>query len=133
MKGTRAIIIFTVSVCVLVGRVSADFLQESITVSAVVPYNMSTGYTTEQPSPYIPLTTGVPLTVIAGTDTVILKGVAYPDSIITLLKNGVVSDSFPANLRIVASHNARAPVNTFLSGFGQLLQWRHFSHCFLCV
>lgn len=40
---------------------------------------------------------GVPMSTQAGTDVVVFKGLAYPGSIVTLLKNGVILNELPAS------------------------------------
>lgn len=87
----------------LVAGFSAVYAQlvstsESVTITAIVP------------TPSLPPTNppssgggggggggGVPLNNANGSDTAVFKGLAYPGSIVTLLKNGVVAAEVPAS------------------------------------
>ncbi len=40
---------------------------------------------------------GVPLSAASGSDTAVFKGLAYPGSVITLIKNGVIAAEVPAS------------------------------------
>lgn len=40
---------------------------------------------------------GVPLSTASGSDTAVFKGLAYPGSVITLIKNGVIAAEVPAS------------------------------------
>jgi hypothetical protein len=76
-------------------------LSETVTITAVVP---------EPPTPYTPpatgggggggssnTNTGVPLSTYSAIDSAVFRGLAYPRSIITLLKNGVILTELPAS------------------------------------
>jgi hypothetical protein len=79
-------------------------LSESVTITAIVP---------EAPAPYTPppstggggggggggsnTNTGVPLSTYSAIDSAVFRGLAYPKSIITLLKNGVILTELPAS------------------------------------
>jgi hypothetical protein len=75
---------------------SSSSLEKSISVSASVPLFLAPSY------PFITVppssNEGVQLDTEAGTDTILLKGFAYPGSIVTVLRNGISLAVAPANI-----------------------------------
>jgi hypothetical protein len=72
-------------------------LSKNISVTAVILGPFPPYYPPYTILPNTPLVNGVPISTEAGSDTVIFKGVSYPGSIVTLLKNGVVITEVPAS------------------------------------
>lgn len=69
---------------------TANPLSEEISITAVVPHVPQT-YPDTPPSP------PGPVNMIDTTDTAIFRGIAYPGSVISLLKNGVMVAEMPAS------------------------------------
>lgn len=84
----------------LFDRVSAytpvtEHLQDTVIITAVVQSAIAPEYPPISTPPRI--NEGVPLTIDSGTDTAIFKGMSYPGSIISLLKNGIIVAEMPAS------------------------------------
>lgn len=85
-------------------------LPETLTISAKVLEKTISPAPPPAPSPVI--NNGVPLTVEAGTDAAVFKGMAYPGSLVSLLKNGLVLNELPAK----ADGTFEVPVHNILPG-----------------
>lgn len=80
--------VFTVST--VFAQTTTNPLMEGITISAMVL--QSPGVRPDTP----PIAPG-PINMIDTTDVAIFKGLAYPESIVSLLKNGIVIAQIPSN------------------------------------
>jgi hypothetical protein len=69
---------------------TANPLSEEISITAVVPH-VPIVYPDTPPSP------PGPVNMVDTTDTAIFRGIAYPGSVISLLKNGVIVAEMPAS------------------------------------
>jgi hypothetical protein len=72
-------------------------LSETISISAVILGPFPPYYPPYTILPNTPQVQGVPITTDAGSDTVIFRGLSYPDSIVSLIKNGIIVTEVPAS------------------------------------
>jgi hypothetical protein len=88
-------------------------LPETVTITSVVLQRTISPVT--PPTPSLGPSggnNGIPLTVEAGTDSAVFSGRAYPGSIISIIKNGLVVNELPAN----SDGTFEVPVHSILPG-----------------
>ncbi len=79
----------------LITHALPESLETSVTVSAQVLLTLAPSYPLYD-KPTNPLS-GVPITIEAGSEVVLLRGTSYPNSIVSILKNGIVVDRVLTN------------------------------------
>lgn len=105
-----------VFVAVIFSTVAPLFAQATSSLSETVSVNAVVISNTISPAPPPSLgpisNNGVPLTNDSGTDRAVFKGYAYPESLVAILKNGLILNELPAN----SDGTFEVPVNNIKSG-----------------
>lgn len=87
-------------IAVLLSLTSKDTLHAQTFVDQMTNVSITAvvlGYPGPVPAPYFPPVTTGPINMVDTKDIAIFRGLAYPGSVVSLLKNGVIVANAPAN------------------------------------